>query len=195
MRRRCVAALLISVALVVAVAGSASADPPSQIRITGSDSLEVPAGAACAFPVLVEVEQNFKVISFAEPIGQGIATLTVGNIKAVVTNLETGGSGSFDISGPAFLDPSGTPLFGTGQTLLFTEEGLLHSAGRVTVDAAGEYHISGRTRDVCAMVSGTAGVDVPDEGATSTEDADQPAITVDGGGVAAAPEQLARLRF
>lgn len=134
------------------LAAPASVGPPSQIRITGADSIELPAGAVCPFPMLIEVEQNFKVISFAEPIGLGIATLTAGNIKAVVTNLATGESISFDISGPAFLDASGAPVFGTGQTLLFTEDGLLHSAGRVTRDAAGELHISGRTRDVCAML-------------------------------------------
>lgn len=140
-------------ALFLLLSAPASADPPSQVRITGSDSVELPAGAVCPFAVLIEVEQDFKVISFAEPIGRGIATLTAGKIKAVVTNLATGASVTLDISGPAFLDASGEPVFGTGQTLLFTDEGLVHSAGLVTRDAAGELHIRGRTRDVCAMLS------------------------------------------
>lgn len=136
------------------VAAPAAADPPSANRVAGSGSITLPAGAVCAFPVRIDVDQNFKLISFAEPIGQGIAALTAGRIKAVVTDLATGASVWLDISGPAFLAPNGVPVFGTGQTLLFTDDGLLHAAGRVTRDDAGEFHIDGRTRNVCAMLSG-----------------------------------------
>jgi hypothetical protein len=152
LRSRCLVVSLLAVAFVL-IGGPAFADPPDQTRVTGTDVLELPAGAACPFAVRIEVDQNFKVISFAEPVGQGIATLTAGNISAVVTNLANGTSVWLDISGPAFLDESDAPVFSTGQTLLFTDGGLLHAAGRITRDAAGELHVNGRTRDVCAMLA------------------------------------------
>lgn len=139
--------------LALALAGPASTGPPTQVRITDPVEVELPPGEACPFPVRIQVDQNFKMISFAEPIGQGIWALTVGSIKAVVTNMDNDASVSLDISGPAFLagDPP-RPVFGTGHTLLFTEEGLLYASGRLTRDAAGELHLNGHTRDVCAML-------------------------------------------
>ena len=141
--------------LALALAGSASTGPPTQVRITEPVEVELPLGEACEFPVRIQVDQDFKMISFAEPIGQGIWALTVGSIKAVVTNMYTDASVSLDISGPAFLDTTGddpTAVFGTGHSLLFTEEGLLYASGRLTRDAAGEIHLNGHTRDVCAML-------------------------------------------
>ncbi|HSL16185.1 MAG TPA: hypothetical protein VK962_07880 [Actinomycetota bacterium] len=142
--------------LALAQAGPASTGPPTQVRITEQLVEDLPAGEDfCPDPVRIAWDLDFKKISFAEPIGQGIWALTVGSIKAVVTNMKTGTSVSLDVSGPAFLDTTvdpPRPVFGTGHTLLFTEEGLLYASGRLTRDAAGELHLNGQTRDVCAML-------------------------------------------
>jgi hypothetical protein len=144
--------------LALAQAGPASTGPPTQVRITEQLVEDLPAGEDfCPDPVRIAWDLDFKKISFAEPIGQGIWALTVGSIKAVVTNMKTGTSVSLDVSGPAFLDTTVDPprlLFGTGHSLV-SEDGLLYVAGLLRPDATGEVRLSaGHARDVCAMLDG-----------------------------------------
>jgi len=111
--------LALAVGIVIVTPASALADPPFQERISDPVGVVLPGTDFCGFDVQAEIEQKFKVIIFSGDRGTLWTGMTVGKIKAVLTDAETGETISLSIPGPGFLDASGTPIVGTGPWVVF----------------------------------------------------------------------------
>jgi hypothetical protein len=156
--RRAVAALTCTAALLLITAPSAWADPPFQERISDPVSLVLPGGEFCDdFDVQVDVEQKFKFIAFAGDRGTWISAMTVGKIKVVLTNLDSGGSIALSIPGPGFIDVEGNLLVGTGPWLIFIPGEVLLVTGHITFTGTPPQvepvEIRGRSVDLCEALA------------------------------------------
>jgi hypothetical protein len=153
--RRALAALT-GTLLVLLIAPAATATAPVQIRVSDPASILLPGSDFCGFDVQAEVEQKFKVITFSGNRGTLWTGMTVGKIKAVLTNAETGESISLSIPGPGFLDATGTPIMGTGPWVVFVPGQLLYLVGRITFElgpfGVQPAQVRGRTIDLCEVL-------------------------------------------
>lgn len=155
--RRAVAALACTAALLLIAAPSASADPPFQVRISEPLSVLLPGSDFCGFDVQAEVEQKFKFIAFSGNRGTLWTALTVGKIKAVLTNVETQESIAVTIPGPGFLDADGNTITGTGPWVVFVPGQLLYLVGHITFEP-GPFGIQpaevrGQSFDLCEALA------------------------------------------
>ena len=155
--RRAVAALTCTVALLAFVAPSASAAPPFQVRISDPLSVLLPGSDFCGFDVQAEVEQKFKLITFSGRRGTAWTAMTVGKIKAVITNVETQDSITVNIPGPGFIDANGNTIVGTGPWLVFVPGQLLYLVGHITFKP-GPFGVQpdvvrGRSLDICDVLA------------------------------------------
>jgi hypothetical protein len=151
--RRAVAALTCTAALLVILVPVASAEPPFQERISDPLSVLLPGSDFCGFDVQAEVEQKFKLIAFSGNRGTLWTAMTVGKIKAVLTNVETGESITVNIPGPGFIDADGNTIVGTGPWLVFVPGQLLFLVGHITFEP-GPFGVQpdvvrGRSFDLC----------------------------------------------
>jgi len=155
--RRAVAALTCTAALVVFLAPAASADPPFQERISDPFSVVLAGSDFCGFDVEAEVEQKFKFIAFSGNRGTLWTAMTVGKLKAVLTNVETDESITVTIPGPGFIDAEGNTIVGTGPWLVFVPGELLFLVGHIEFEP-GPFGIQpavvrGRSLDLCDVLS------------------------------------------
>ena len=132
--RRTVAALTCTTVLLVLLAPAASAEPPFQERISDPLSVLLAGDDFCGFDVQAEVEQKFKLIQFSGNRGTLWTAMTVGKIKAELTNVETGESLNVNIPGPGFIDAQGNTIVGTGPWLVFVPGQLLFLVGHITFE-------------------------------------------------------------
>ncbi len=132
--RRTIAALTCTTALLVLLAPAASAKPPFQERISDPLSVLLAGDDFCGFDVQAEVEQKFKLIQFSGNRGTLWTAMTVGKIKAELTNVETGESLNVNIPGPGFIDAQGNTIVGTGPWLVFVPGQLLFLVGHITFE-------------------------------------------------------------
>jgi hypothetical protein len=172
--KRPVRCLIASLAAFVGLlwAGPASATDP-RIPLT-ADPVTLPAGQFCqGFDVLVTFVDFNQYIIHAATAPDGTTTLRItGRARATVTNLATGESVSYNISGPGtvVLYPSGNIKSGdlARPNLLYTSLAnsfpgvptISYTTGHVsfTVDASGlttSYSLAGGARqtDVCAVLA------------------------------------------
>ena len=118
-----------------------------------SPSVPLPGSDFCGFDVQAEVEQKFKFIEFSGDRGTLWTAMTVGKLKAVLTNVETGESIAVNIPGPGFIDVDGNTIVGTGPWLVFVPGQLLFLVGHITFEP-GPFGVQptvvrGRSFDLC----------------------------------------------
>jgi hypothetical protein len=148
--------------MVLAVALAATASPafanrPFQVRISDPLSVLLPGSDFCGFDVQAEVEQKFKLITFSGRRGTAWTAMTVGKIKAVLTNVETQDSITVNIPGPGFIDANGNTIVGTGPWLVFVPGQLLYLVGHITFKP-GPFGVQpdvvrGRSINVCDVLA------------------------------------------
>jgi len=148
--------LVLAVAL-VATAPPAFANRPFQVRISDPLSVLLPGSDFCGFDVQAEVEQKFKLITFSGRRGTAWTAMTVGKIKAVLTNVETQDSITVNIPGPGFIDANGNTIVGTGPWLVFVPGQLLYLVGHITFKP-GPFGVQpdvvrGRSLDLCDVLA------------------------------------------
>ena len=166
-KTRTLLAAAAAIAGLVAFAGPAQAVPPKAIPfvfdLPGTGFLVRGClrrtDGYCAFPVHIEGVSNQKTNPHGKATGFGSAT---------VTNLATGKTLKFNISGPGTITSldGGYTIDGTGHWLLYTTVENSQPAGvlqlayttghvQVTVDKDGqttEYKLNGKSTDVCAAL-------------------------------------------
>ena len=150
--------LLLGAAILVALIPSpASAAKPFQQRISDPLSILLPGSDFCGFDVQAEAENKFKLIVFSGHRGTFWTAMTVGKIKVVLTNVDTGESVALSIPGPGFLDADGNTLVGTGPWLVFVPGQLLYLTGHITFEpgpfGVQPAEVSGRTIDLCETLA------------------------------------------
>ena len=158
--------LLIAAAMVLVSAQAVLAAKPDRVPLELPPSLELAAGDACDFPILVEfLANNGKTLTFYDNDGNAIRQIGTGTLKIRVTNLaaEPPTSLQRNISGPIHTelhpDGSATLVFGGRGISLFPPGTFVLTAGRsvVELDAAGEV-ISvtnvGFEEDLCVALAG-----------------------------------------
>jgi hypothetical protein len=154
--RRAVAALIGTI-LALVLAPAATAVPPVQIRVSDPVSVVLPGSDFCGFDVQAEVEQKFKVILFSGNRGTLWTGLTVGKIKVVMTNVESGETISVSIPGPGFLDAGGNTIRGSGPWVVFVPGQLLYLVGHITFEpgpfGVQPAEVRGRTVDLCEVLA------------------------------------------
>ena len=148
--------LVLAVAL-VATASPAFANRPFQVRISDPLSVLLPGSDFCGFDVQAEVEQKFKLITFSGRRGTAWTAMTVGKIKAVLTNVESQDSITLNIPGPGFIDANGNTIVGTGPWLVFVPGQLLYLVGHITFKP-GPFGVQpdvvrGRSLDICDVLA------------------------------------------
>jgi hypothetical protein len=149
--------LLAAAIFVAMIATPATAEPPFQVRITDPMTVLLPGEDFCGFDVQAEVEQKFKFIAFSGNRGTLWTAITVGKIKVVLTNLETGETLPVNIPGPGFIDADGNTIVGTGPWLVFVPGQLLFLVGHITFEP-GPFGVQptvvrGRSLDLCAALA------------------------------------------
>jgi hypothetical protein len=103
--------------IIIAVAGLAPASAAAPVIEGGGETvvdLHFPAGAVCSFPVDVHQVMRTRLITFVDANGDPTRALSVGSIKDWETNVATGETQFFSISGPSFFDATGALIRGTG---------------------------------------------------------------------------------
>jgi hypothetical protein len=148
--------MVLAVAL-VATASPAFANRPFQVRISDPLSVLLPGSDFCGFDVQAEVEQKFKLITFSGRRGTAWTAMTVGKIKAELTNVETQDSITVNIPGPGFIDANGNTIVGTGPWLVFVPGQLLYLVGHITFKP-GPFGVQpdvvrGRSLDICDVLA------------------------------------------
>jgi hypothetical protein len=159
--RRLFVVVLVTVAALMA-GPSALAAPPFHERVPVDD---VFVGESCGFPVEVHITGFAVIIEREGKDGSFHFIVAQPQIKATLTNLDTGEAITVNIAGPTHVteSPDGSFTFvGTGTWLRSTnpetgEPGLFQSAGRfgVTVDAEGNetFFEVGRFVDLCPRLA------------------------------------------
>ncbi len=151
-------ALLLAAAIFVAMISSpATAVPPVQVRISDPMTVLLPGEDFCGFDVQADVEQKFKLITFSGNRGTLWTAMTVGKIKVVLTNLDTGETLAVNIPGPGFIDVNGNTIVGTGPWLVFVPGQLLYLVGHITFEP-GPFGVQpalvrGRSLDLCGALA------------------------------------------
>lgn len=164
-KTRTLLAAAAAIAGLVAFAGPAQAVPPRavafEVDLPGTNEPDVGDDGYCSFPVHIEGVSNQQVT--------GPHNHVTGFGSATVTNVDTGETLKFKISGPGTITPldGGYTIDGTGGWLLFTTVENSSPAGvlqlayttghvQVTVDETGHttsYKLNGKSTDVCAALS------------------------------------------
>ena len=158
--------LLFAAALVLVSAQAVLAAKPDRDPLELPPFLEVAAGDACEFPILVEFLANGgKMLTFFDDEGNAIRQIGTGVLKIRVTNLADASVAPLElnISGPIHTtlhpDGSATLIFGGRGISLFPPGTFVLTAGRsvVELDAEGEV-ISvtnmGFEEDLCVTLAG-----------------------------------------
>ena len=158
--------LLFAAAIVLVSAQAVLAAKPDRAPLELPPSLELAAGEACEFPLLVEFLANRgKTLTFYDNEGNAIRQIGTGTLKIRVTNLadESVAPLELNISGPLHTtlhpDGSATLVFGGRGISLFPPGTFVLTAGRsvVELDAEGEV-ISvtnvGFEEDLCVALAG-----------------------------------------
>jgi len=158
--------LWFAAALGLVSAPAALAAKPDRAPLELPPSLELAAGEACEFPLLVEFLANRgKTLTFYDNEGNAIRQIGTGTLKIRVTNLadESVAPLELNISGPLHTtlhpDGSATLVFGGRGISLFPPGTFVLTAGRsvVELDAEGEV-ISvtnvGFEEDLCVALAG-----------------------------------------
>jgi hypothetical protein len=146
------AVLASAAAMIPGVAGAAPAVPKGEPM-----TFDFLAGELCAFPVEITIVNGQK----THETGQGDILVT-GPFTATVTNLTTGATQTYNISGPTFFrDGPDVPTVSTGPQLILQPASrnvgppfLIYTTGRVTWTP--EFTIAsltGHVTDVCAALS------------------------------------------
>lgn len=161
-RRRAFAISLATVAAGAALAPQATAAPTVPNGTPFELLLEDPAdldngqlGAVCPFPVLLSG------VDAQRTHDNGGVVLLTGPAVVTVTNLKSGKSMTFNVSGPRLVHPQTGNITFVGQTLILQPTGFVPDdpflkfiAGRVEQTAGNRIdNISGRTIDVCQALS------------------------------------------
>ena len=157
---------LFAAALVLVSAQAVLAAKPDRAPLELPPSLELAAGEACEFPLLVEfLANNGKTLTFFDNDGNALRQIGTGTLKIRVTNLadESVAPLELNISGPIHItlhpDGSATLVFGGRGISLFPPGTFVLTAGRsvVELDAEGEV-ISvtnmGIEEDLCVALAG-----------------------------------------
>lgn len=157
LRARSVAVALTAAAAVTGLAAPAGAAPAvpkgAEFELLLSPAGEL--GSVCPFPVLltgVDAQRAHE---------NGGVVLLTGPAVVTATNLETGKSMTFNISGPRLVDPRTGNIVFVGQTLILQPTAfepddpfLLFVKGRVEQTSNNRIdNISGRTVDVCEALA------------------------------------------
>lgn len=163
-----VGVLLLVVASVFAPAPAMANNDPHRVFLEAGP-LDLPIGY-CDFPVHGEVIANNEYGKFTTLADGTVVLRVTGKFKVLLTNVTSGASQNFNISGPgtiSFLPDGSIDLVATGRQLVynlasdaepFGLPGLMVASGRVTetLDADGrptELSVTGKVTDVCAALS------------------------------------------
>jgi hypothetical protein len=149
--------LVLTVALVAISASPALAAQPFRERISDPLSVVLPGEDFCGFDVQAEVEQKFMFIAFSGRRGTLWTAMTVGKLKVVLTNVDTGESIALSIPGPGFIDADGNTIVGTGPWVVFVPAQILYLVGRITFEP-GPFGVQpavvrGTTTDICDVLA------------------------------------------
>jgi hypothetical protein len=163
---RPVRSLMLAAAFVLVSAQAVLAAKPDSEPLELPPSLELAAGEACEFPLLIEfVANRGKTLTFFDNEGSAIRQIGTGALKIRVTNLadESVAPLELNISGPIHIalhpDGSATLVFGGRGISLFPPGTFVLTAGRsvVELDAEGDV-ISvtnfGFEQDLCVALAG-----------------------------------------
>ncbi len=129
-------------------------DEPATLVLPGEDF--------CGFDVRIDIEQNFRTITFSGDRGTWIGAIGVGKIMVTVTNLESDASIDLSIPGPGFFeaDASGNPEEGTGPWLIFIpgDPGMLlyiigHIEFQIEDFGISPTSVQGRVTDLCLALA------------------------------------------
>jgi hypothetical protein len=172
--RPALAAVLTALAVLALAAPALAVDPRVPVPL-GPNPFTLPAGDYCQdFDVQIKLVDFNQYIIRSTTAPDGTVTLRIaGRARATVTNVVTGESVSFNISGPGTLTMNPDGSFSgdlAGPNLLFTARSNLlnfpdvptvsYTTGHVTfaVDASGQttsYELAGGARqtDVCAVLA------------------------------------------
>jgi hypothetical protein len=153
MFRRVMTVPLVSLSALLLVGGPAEAEP----TIPGGTPQVVDLGQPCDFEILVEITAE-QFVRAEQPNG---ALVVTGPGIAKVTNVETGKSITYNISGPGTFDPATERLSLMGQSLISSGPNdptpfLITTSGKVSfivnqpIDEPLRGHIS---HDVCAELA------------------------------------------
>jgi hypothetical protein len=157
MRRTVRTMIVMAIAAVIASPSAASADPPFQEVISDPVEVLLPGEDFCGFDVFAELEQKFKFIAFSGDRGTFITAMTVGKLKVVLTNVDTGESISLSIPGPGFFDVEGNLVVGTGTWVVFVPGALLYLSGHITFEpgpfGVEPVEVRGRQIDLCEVLA------------------------------------------
>jgi hypothetical protein len=172
---RTLLAVAVAVLGAFALAGTAAAAPapapqPQTINLAGRD--DVGKDGYCRFPVTIvytSKQLGRPNPNANSPVVPGKNGITTGNATATVTNVDTGKTLTYNVSGPGVFtqNPDGSfSAVAGGPNLLWTTFAnsypgvpqLAYSTGRVqfAVDASGQttsYSLSGNRTDVCAALA------------------------------------------
>lgn len=110
--------VLSSVSCLLLIGGTGSAAHAAQPIIErGGDTvvdLHFPAGTVCPFPLDIHQELKVTFKTFVDANGDTVRSIATGSIHDWETNLRTGETQFFSISGPSFFDATGALVRGTG---------------------------------------------------------------------------------
>jgi hypothetical protein len=135
-----------------------------------ADTIDLPAGVACEFPLSIEVSGgNLVMREFEDKNGNTVRLLTAGKgFTLVFTNVDTGATFSLESNGSVTrttINPDGSQtvtLTGHNVLILFPTDvpagpsTTLHEGRVVYVDTSGVFtvqEVSGETTDICAALS------------------------------------------
>lgn len=147
--------------LAILAAPIAQAGRPAREALFIPDVIDLPAGAACTFDVRIDVLVNREFATTFERSGTDVVTLTTGRLVVSVTNVATGASETFNISGPGLNvnHADGTlTIYYYGRGMPFADNGMWVTTGPAVQEIAADGSVisttfaSNRSRDVCAEI-------------------------------------------
>jgi hypothetical protein len=146
-----------AVALLVILAVPTAALAAPKVPGAEPDVRDFPAGELCSFPVRLTILDGQRL---HEDQGQGTVIFT-GPLTVTVTNLASGASQTFNVSGPTLVERQSGALVLTGPSIILQpasaglgEPFLIYNLGRVVFTANNTIaSITGETVDICAALS------------------------------------------
>jgi hypothetical protein len=161
MGRRIGGVLGLFAGLALVAAPIAQAGRPAREALFIPDVIDLPAGAGCAFDVRINVLVNEEVVTTFERSGTDTVAHTTGRLVVSVTNVATGASATYNISGPGLnvTHADGTvTIHYYGRGLPFADNGMWLTSGPALQEVAADGSVtsttfsSNRARDVCAEI-------------------------------------------
>lgn len=150
--KRSLSAVLALIALFVVAAPAGAVAP--EISRYGFIVTEQIDPAACGFPITAVVRGKGQTLLFYDGDGEPVRGLSTGPISVAFTNLSTGATARYSISGPSFYGADGELLRGTGRWYVFTAEGEPAIAvGNLTFGDGGVPQEPSTLIDVCDALS------------------------------------------